>query len=86
MSNQLEGGAGRAQNVQGEKSDTPAAFHDMGTGDGTATAMKGMGINKQQYDRDQGVDARYLIMPDPDRKEGAGGVPPLSRGNSQITS
>ncbi len=84
--NQIEGGSGRAQNVEGEKSDTPAAFHSMGTGENSAVAMRQMGINKQQYDRDQGVDARYLLMPSPDRRPGMDGVPPLSKGDSQITS
>lgn len=80
---QIEGATGRADNVKGSKDDSPDIDrHDMGWGENTQVAMRGLDINKQMYQRDQGVDERYLIMPDPDRREGGGTTPKLPKDQS----
>jgi hypothetical protein len=66
---QIEGEPGRADNVKGDQKSDDADIdkHDMGFGENTMVAMRNLGINRQMYERDQSVDERFLIMPDPDR-------------------
>ena len=87
MADQIEGGAGKANNVYGAtKDDDPdIELHDLGQGENTAAAMRGLDVNKVLYERDLGADARYLIMPDPDRKESGGTSPNIPKDQS-ITS
>ncbi len=88
MSTQLEGGSGKANNVEGEKDDQAGiGTHNFGTGENTAVAQRQMEINRQMRERDQGVDARYLIAAEPDRPLPAGRSPEPNypSGDSQIT-
>jgi hypothetical protein len=84
---QIEGRGGRVANVQGvTKTDSPdIELHDMGQGENTEVALRAMAINKIQYDRDQGVDVRYLIALDPDRRDGGGYTPPKPKDQSIVS-
>jgi hypothetical protein len=87
MADQIEGGSGRADNVKGATKDDDAniELHDLGQGENTAAAMRGLEVNKVLYQRDLGADARYLIALDPDRPE-VGGTSPNIPKDQSITS
>lgn len=87
MADQIEGTAGRANNVNGAtKDDDPnIELHDLGQGENTATAMRWLDVNKTLYERDLGADARFLLMPEPDRTESGGTTPNIPKDQS-ITS
>lgn len=87
MSDQIEGGSGKANNVYGATKDDDAniELHDLGQGENTAAAMRTLEVNKTLYQRDLGADARYLIALDPDRSESGGTTPNIPKDQS-ITS
>jgi hypothetical protein len=83
---QIEGSGGRVANVQGvTKTDSPdIELHDLGEGENTSVAMRALDINRVMYQRDQGVDVRYLIALEPDRKDGGGYTPPKPKDQSIV--
>jgi hypothetical protein len=78
---------GRADNVKGASKDDSAdiSLHDLGTGENTQVALNQLEINRAMREKDLGVDARFLIMPNPDRPTVGGTTPNIPKDQS-ITS
>ncbi len=77
MSENLEGGPGRANNVAGTKDDQSNSIvaHDFGRGINTDVAMARLEGNRAVYQRDQGLETAYGQMEEPDQYEEKVNVP-----------
>lgn len=68
MDNQIEGGSGKAQNVNGTKDDqAPITAHNFGIGVNTEVAMQRLEGNRAVYNHDQGMEEAYGQMKEPDQ-------------------